>query len=289
MRLTQALLHCSMTSVSRGLLADIFVGPADRLACIPVQPLVFVANHTWRLDVITTTLVTKAMHRTYAVVASRRVARALACVKNDLGLVPLSDSPLQNIGALKSVVGSRQNVALWIFPQAVWIPATWDTRNSVPEVADGVIKLLNRSTPVLPVHIEVIVVRQIRPAVVVTLGEILPPSAALSGRTLGDLMDHVRADAKARLAGHCAEYRSILHDDGALFCGYPIRKQMIARYAKRVLGAQEFNLTGSQNGWDAKLTFERAITGTQFTDALAKALPGVLAASLQRHIRFVIG
>jgi len=248
MGLTQALLLCGMKTVARMLLADIFVGPVDRLARLPTESCLFVANHTWRLDVITTTLVTRFMRRRYAVLASKRVARALGFFKDQVGLVPVSDSPLRNIGALKSVVASDPNTSVWIFPQAIWIPATWDVRYSVPAVADRVIKLLNRVTPVVPVHIEFITVRQIRPALVVTLGEAVPPQV-MSDVSLGDLMAEVRADAKARLAASCAEYRSILHGDGALFCGYPVRTKMVARYGRRIFDAKEFSLTTATNGW----------------------------------------
>jgi len=288
MGLTQALLHGGMTWVARRLLADIFVGPIDRQERLPTDSCVFVANHTWRLDVITTTLVTKALRRRYAVLASRRVAHTLGIVKHLLGLVPISDSPLRNIGALKSLVAGGPNAAIWIFPQAVWIPAAWDVRNSVPAVAERVIKLLNLGAPVLPVHIEVITVRQIRPAVVVTLGEVMSPHA-LSDCILGDLMAEVRADAKSRLAASCAEYRSILHDDGALFCGYPVRTRMVARYARRIFGAQEFRLAATVDGWEAKITLRNPGRDVHVRHALAKALPGVLPANFQRHVRFVLG
>ena len=70
------------------------------------------------------------MRRNYAVLASQRVARGLRFVKKQLGLVPVSDSPLRNIGALKSVVASDPNTAVCISPQAIWIPATWNVRHS---------------------------------------------------------------------------------------------------------------------------------------------------------------
>ena len=76
----------------------------------------------------------------------------------------------------------------------------------VPAVADRVIKLLNLGVRrVVPVHIEFMTVRQIRPVLcAVTLGEVVAPQV-LSDGVLGDVMAQVRADAKARLGAHCAE------------------------------------------------------------------------------------
>jgi len=288
MGLTRALLHCGMKSVSRGLLADIFLGPVDRLARLPAESCLFVANHTWRLDVITTALVTKAIHRDYAVLASKRAVRQAGFIKHHLGMVPVSDSPLQNIGALKSLIVGHPKMAVWIFPQAAEIPEAWDVRNSIPVVADRAIKLLNRGAPVVPVHIDVLTVRQIRPAVIFTLGEVVPPHA-LSEHMLGDLMVEMRAEAKVRLAASCTEYRSILHDDGALFCGYPVRTRMVARYGRRIFETQAFSLTATPDGWEVKLMLRESADEAQIKRALAKALPGVLAANFDRHIRFVFG
>ena len=86
----------------------------------------------------------------------------------------------------------------------------------------------------------------------------------------------------------CSEYRSILHDDGALFCGYPVRKRVVARYGRRIFEAQEFNLTATPEGWEVKLMLRKSADEAHVKHALAEALPGVLAANFERHIRFVL-
>jgi hypothetical protein len=263
--------------LARSLLADIFIGPQDRIARLPFQPLIFVANHTWCLDGLITLLVCRSLGRELRLLSSKRVARALHCFKKSLGIIPVSTDPIANIRTLKSLVElSEPGLALWMFPQAVWIPRAWDTRSTIPEVAERLIKSLNRSVSIVPVHIELVIVRQVRPSVVVTLGEVIP-TFHTSNLAVSEMLGDLRIESDQRLSSHTSEYYSILHDDGVLFCGYPIRSKAVARIVRRAINAVDFNMRPKSDGWTIKISFQQPTEESAVKDAVRNALPGVLA------------
>jgi len=263
--------------------ADVFVGPISRARCLPEQSLICVANHTWCLDLITTLLSTNALGRDYSVLGSKRVASLLGPLKGGFGIVPMSGSPFENIQRIRTTLQDHgHKLALWIFPQGVWIPPTWDTARSVSTQAAKMIGILNRAVPILPVHIEVLVVRQLRPAVVITLGEVISPSAA-PDRGIAETMSNLRAEATARLRSDCCEYRSIMHPDGFLFCGYPIRKQEIALFARHLPQITNLDIQPTPQGWTINIGCRNPMREESIAAIIGQQLPGVTGPNFLRH------
>jgi 1-acyl-sn-glycerol-3-phosphate acyltransferase len=271
--------------IAKLLLADIFIGPQERLTSLPPESIICVANHTWYLDVITTRLICKTLGRDYSVVASPRVMRALGKFSKTLGLVPVSANPLANIRTLKSALAQRgHNSSLWIFPQAVWIPRSWPIQDTIPPVAENVLKMLNRDTAILPIYIELLAVRQIRVSAVVTVGNPLPKSA-LSSVTIGDKFAELRAETLNRLDSHCSEYYSILHKDGIIFCGYPIRRNRASIFLRRKLGVEKVHISATTTGWDIKLKCAPNSDQDTMRKKIFSIFPGVAASRMSNYVK----
>ena len=270
-------------ALARALMADVFIGPRNRVSCLSDEPLICVANHTWCADVLITLLASGSLSRNYLVLGSQRVGRTLGPLKGLFGIVPLSASPISNIRTLNTVLSaSRPKLAFWIFPQAIWIPHTWDTRGTIPGTSEKVIQMLNRKASILPVHIELVTVRQVRPAAVITFGDVIP-KAAIDHRTVSDILADLRVEAMERMAGHCSEYYSLLHHDGLLFCGYPIRSRTIRQFTKRAIHAKHFQIVPTADGWHVITGFAAPMGEEAVRSALTANLPGVLASRFLRY------
>jgi hypothetical protein len=271
-------------TLGRALLGDIFVGPDDRVQRLPQEPILFLANHTWCLDGLITLLLSSHLSREYSVIASARVARIYRGIKDYLGIIPMSKDHLENIRVLRNLVDKcPSNSAIWMFPQAVWIPQFWDVRDTVTELVEKTVKMLKRSIAVVPVHIELITVRTLRTTVVFTIGELIQPTQGWSER-VAESLEKLRAESASRLSSHCSEYRSILHEDGYIFCGYPIRLRKIERVLQRKANLLQFNLKPIENGWTVEYTCSPLIHQGYVNAMFSDLLPGVLWTTFKKHL-----
>jgi hypothetical protein len=271
----QVLIARAAQQMARTLTADIFLGPSDRVESLPPEGLIFACNHRWQLDGLAAFLASISLQRTFKIVASPRASRQLGFAGRQLGMVGLSTTPIANIRVIKETIEQTPKLALWIFPQGESVPDSWGAGSVISAAAGQTLKMLNREASVVPVHIELVVVRQLRASIVMTLGAV---SLRANSSTLDvtSIFADLRQETLNRLASHSAEYRSLIRKDGLLFCGYPIRGRWVRQFFRAKGVADEAQLIRISDGWRFEADNKHPVAEAKVRAALREEFPNEL-------------
>lgn len=263
-----------------GLLAtDLFLGPSERAAAIPAGPVVMAATHASWLDVPVAMVVSGSLGHRCRLVAAAAVAKKAGLLGRALGFVPLAESPIASLREIKQAI--RPGTAIWIFPQAGFVPSHWRIVDTIGASAQRTLEVLNAECAVVPVHIGLSTLRGCRPTITATLGEPIP-AGQLQDQSIAAVLADLEREAADRLSGHGAEYRSLLDSDRVLIGGFPLKLSKIRRRVRASAGV-DLRLRPRRHGWEVS---GRRGHGALNADLIALAAAAMPAALDQHFPRF---
>lgn len=261
------------------LTTDLFLGPSERAAAVPAGPVVMAATHASWLDVPVAMVVSRSLGHSCRLVAAAAVAKKAGLVGRVLGFVPLAESPIASLREIKQAI--RPGTAIWIFPQAGFVPAHWRIGDTVGASAQRTLEVLNAESAIVPVHIGLSILRGCRPTITATLGEPIL-AGQLEGRSIASVLADLEREAASRLSGHGAEYRSLLDPDRVLIGGFPLKLSKIRRRVRASAGV-DLRFRPRRHGWEVS---GRRADGASNADLIALAAAAMPAALDQHFPRF---